>query len=189
MPAEQTAARVGPAFWAMVAIALLSTALDQTFNPSGVAQALALITAALLAGAYLKRDRYSLLILLALITGVCAAAANYVWGYGQVKIYFTFGLWILFFVATPIALWMGRPAAVARANRRSPGEVSPAVAGTMVAGAIAWSLIAKLFTAALIAIAIGAYIWGGSDDAHQRCAAHHFGDDSLLANVACLVAR
>jgi hypothetical protein len=45
----------------------------------------------------------------------------------------------------------------------------------------------RLLVVALVIGGIGLYIWGGSTDAHLRCLAHRFGDNSLIGTVACAV--
>jgi hypothetical protein len=48
----------------------------------------------------------------------------------------------------------------------------------------------KLATVALIALAVGGYLWGGSNAAHERCFVHRLtGDSSLVNTFACAVAH
>jgi hypothetical protein len=46
----------------------------------------------------------------------------------------------------------------------------------------------KLATLALVALAVGGYLWGGGNAAHERCFVHRLTDDSSLVNTfACAV--
>lgn len=46
--------------------------------------------------------------------------------------------------------------------------------------------LAGVFAAGLGLVLI---VWGGTNDAHERCLAHRFGDESVLSTTACVVAR
>jgi hypothetical protein len=60
----------------------------------------------------------------------------------------------------------------------SPGDV------LLVSFAVLW----KVATAALIALAIGGYLWGAGNAAHERCFEHRItGDNSLVNTFACTV--
>lgn len=67
-----------------------------------------------------------------------------------------------------------------------PRRPPSATAGDMLLLSVA--VLWKLGTALLIALAIGGYVWGGSNDAHQRCLMHRLTDEnSLIDNFACAV--
>lgn len=54
---------------------------------------------------------------------------------------------------------------------------------------ISASLIAKLASFALIAFGVAAFIWGGTNDARERCLGHRLGDNSFLSTLACAAER
>jgi peptidoglycan/LPS O-acetylase OafA/YrhL len=167
----------------MVVAAALALLLDQPRSGTEPwALIFALLALALLAAAYFNRSRYRAFVVAALLAAACSFLAGWFVVYlGNTAIYVSAGIWFVFLTAAVTALWVGRP----NARPRTDG-----IPGVVVAGAVAWSLAARLVTLALVVIAVGAYLWGGSDDARQRCAAHRFGaDDSVVASVACLVAR
>jgi hypothetical protein len=70
---------------------------------------------------------------------------------------------------------------VAPTRREGQGERLLEALGGLV------GLIISLVTAALVITGIVGFIWGGTNDAHARCLAHRFGDDSFLATAACAV--
>jgi hypothetical protein len=53
---------------------------------------------------------------------------------------------------------------------------------------VSFAALWKLATAALIVLAIGGYLWGGSNAAHERCLEHRIvADNSLINTFACTV--
>jgi hypothetical protein len=52
---------------------------------------------------------------------------------------------------------------------------------------VAWSLVAKIGTALLIALVVAGYLYGGTNNAHMRCLQHRFGEPGVLGSIACAV--
>jgi hypothetical protein len=54
----------------------------------------------------------------------------------------------------------------------------------LLSAAMLW----KLGTALLVVLAIGGYLWGGTEAAHERCLKHRLlGENNLIDNFACAV--
>jgi hypothetical protein len=47
--------------------------------------------------------------------------------------------------------------------------------------AVRWLLVA-----AGVVIAVGGFIWGGTNNAQAHCLAHRFGDNSFVSTMACV---
>jgi hypothetical protein len=82
-----------------------------------------------------------------------------------------------------------RPAAPLQSSQSGyagPPRRPPPSAGDFLVGSAA--ALWKLATLALVALAVGGYLWGGSNAAHERCFMHRLtGDNSLVNTFACVV--
>ncbi|HEV7493330.1 hypothetical protein [Baekduia sp.] len=82
-----------------------------------------------------------------------------------------------------------RPAAPLQSSQTGyagpPRRPAPS-AGDFLLGSAA--VLWKLATLALVALAVGGYLWGGSNAAHERCFVHRLtGDSSPVNTFACVV--
>lgn len=85
----------------------------------------------------------------------------------------------------PVPSTPGRRVTSSRSGYDGPPRPPGVTMGDVALGGAA--LLVRLGIALLAVLAIGGFVYGGTDDAHQRCLAHRLGAPGIIGTVACVV--